>query len=454
MKHYKKYILSLFVCLGILNLGAQEQSSSAFSLQQAIDYALKNSPSYLNAELDQQSAEHKRKEVAGIGYPQISGSADIKNYIEIPTSLIPGDFVGMPAGSFIPVKFGTKYQATAGLSASQIIFSSDYIFGLKASKEFINLSRISVARSKNDLAAQVSKAYYNVIINKDRIKLLDANVAMLKQVYDNTKAMNEQGFVELIDVERIEVQFNNLISEKEKVERMMSISETLLKFQMGFKLGDQIQLTDSLNASSLVFEELGSGKVDISQRPDYLLLNSQQQLLNIDAKRLQWGYLPTLAAYGSYQYNTQRNEADFFSADKTNPTKQWFKIALIGATLNLNIFDGFQRHNRIQQAKIAALKNQNNITNIELAGELEATMASITYGNAYRTLLNQKRNMELAIHVYEVSRKKYQEGVGSNIEILTAETSLKEAQTNYYNAVYDMIVAKIDYQKATGTLIK
>ena len=154
-------------------------------------------------------------------------------------------------------------------------------------------------------------------------------------------------------------------------------------------------------------------------------------------------------AYGTYQYNAQRQEFDFF--DKS---KDWFKISLIGGTLNFNVFDGFQRHNRIQQAKIAILKGDNTLKTIELAAELEASMADISYSNAYASLQNQKRNMQLAQHVFDVAQKKYEQGIGSNIEITTAETSLKEAQTNYYNSVYDLLVSKIDYLKATGTLVK
>lgn len=452
MTQLKKYAL-LFALIVCANIRAQEATSGNFSLQQSIDYAIKNSPNYLNAELDQKSAEHKRKEIAGLGLPQINGSIDIKDYLEIPTSLLPGQIFGGPAGSFIPVKFGTKYNATAGVSASQLLFSSDYIFGLKASKEFINLSKISVTRSKAELVAQVSKAYYSVVINKERAKILDINITRLKKIFDDTKASNQQGFSELIEVERLEVQYNNLITEKEKMDRLIILSETLLKFQMGYKLQDPITLTDSINVDAGNFEEL-STKVDVTKRPDYQLLKSQQNLLDIDVKRLKWGYLPTLAAYGSYQYNKQRNEFDFFSSSNNDPTNKWFKIALIGATLNVNIFDGLQRHHKIQQAKITALKNINTLKNIEMAAELEANVASVSYNNSYSSLVIQKKNMDLAQHILDVAQKKYESGVGTNLEVVLAEASLKEAQTNYYNSVYDMIVAKIDYQKAIGTLVK
>jgi outer membrane protein TolC len=433
----------------VTNAKAQESRSANYSLQQSIDYAIKNSPNHLNSELDLQNAEYRRKEIAGVGLPQVTGSVDLKNYLELPTQLLPGQFFGAPAGTYIPVRFGTKYNSTAGINASQLIFSSDYIFGLKASNEFINLSKISVTRSKAELVSQVSKAYYTVIINRDRIKLLEANVVRLKKILDDTKAFNKQGFAELIDVERLEVQYNNLITEKDKTMRLIGLSETVLKFQMGYKLSDPITLSDSLNINTDTFEELSSSKIDITKRPDYQLLKAQQSLLDIDVKRLKWGYMPTLAAYGAYQYNAQREKFDFLDTEQ-----QWFKIALIGATLNLTIFDGFQRHNKIQQAKISSLKNLNTIKTIEQAGELEATVASISYNNAYSSVLVQKKNMILAQHVYDVAQKKYQGGVGTTLEIVNAETSLKEAQTNYYNSVFDMLIAKIDYQKAIGTLTK
>lgn len=443
IKHLTGFIL-LFVFSG---LSAQDKKS--FTLQESIDFAVKNSPNHLNAELDRKNSVYRKNEIAGIGLPQISGSIDLKDYIEIPTSLIPGEFFGAPPGTFLPVRFGTKYNSTAGVSASQLIFSSDYIFGLSAAKEFINLSKINVTRSKSELASQVSKAYYNVVINKERIKLLDVNITRLKKIFDDTKALHEQGFVEKIDVERLEVQYNNLVTEREKITRLISLSESMLKFQMGYNLQNEITLTDTLNLEEKDNSISNGSKMDISNRPDYQLLRSQQNLLDIDVKRLKWGYLPTLAAYGAYQFNAQRQEFDFLDTDK-----KWFKIALIGATLNLNIFDGLQRHYKIQQAKIASEKNTNTIKTLEQAAQLEATVASISYENAYATYLNQKKNRDLAQHIYEVAQKKYQQGVGSNIEILNAEATLKEAETNYYNAVYDALVAKIDYLKATGNLVK
>ncbi len=451
MKEFTKYLFILALMVTMYQTQAQENKTS-FSLQESIDYSLKHSPNYLNAELDYQSADYRRKEITGMGLPQINGSIDFKDYLSIPTSLLPAQIFGGPEGTFIPVKFGTKYNATAGLSASWNILNSDYFFGLQAQKEYMNLSKISVTRSKSELVSQVTKAYYTVIISRDRVKSLEANIAKLKKTYEDTKASNSVGTVELIEVERLEVQYNNLITDRDKSLRGIDISEAMLKFQMGYQVNETIILTDSFNVESN-FQEL-SKTIDINQRPDYKILTSQQILYDLDVKRLKYAFLPSLSLYGSYQYNAQRNEFTFFEASNGDPSKKWFKVALVGATLNLNIFTGWQRMNRIEQTKITAFKNNNAIKTLELKAQLEANTASINYSNAYSSLLRQKKNVELAQHVADVARKKYESGVGSNIEVVTAETSLTEAQTNYYNSVFDMIIAKTDYLQATGTLVK
>ncbi|MGZ3929817.1 MAG: TolC family protein [Bacteroidia bacterium] len=440
-------LLLLAVCMKSQAQTAAANSGNAYSLEQAIEYAYKNSPSVLNANLDIENSVYKKKELLGAGFPQIAASVDVKDYISIPTSLIPAQFFGGPAGTFLPVKFGTKYNTTAGFSASQLVFSSDYIIGVKAAKELINLSTITVTRTKSDLAAQVSKAYYSVLVSVERAKLLEANLAKLDKLFSDNKAMSEQGLIEKIDVDRIEVTLNNLKSEKEKVDRLIELSKLLLKFQMGYKGSDDITLSDQLNAE--VAPQNLEAKADVSKRSEFQLLETQRKLLGYDVKRQKWGYLPTLAAYGSLNYNAQRQEFDFFDG-----SKPWFNISLVGATLNLNVFDGLQRNYRVQQAKVAVLKAENNINQFKMSAELEAASAAISYNNALTSMVAQKRNLDLAQNVVDVTKKKFDAGVGSNLELVNAQTSLKEAETNYYGSVYDLLVAKTDYLKATGALVK
>lgn len=441
------YTLLAALSVMLLQSKAQEPNPTTFSLQQSIDYAYKNSPNYLNAQSDVLMAKYKRKEILGMAMPQINASVDMKNFLEIPTSLIPGEIFGAPAGSFIPVKFGTTYQATAGASASLLVFSADYLIGLKATKEYISLMNINVTRSKTDLVSQVSKAYYSVLVNKERIKLLDVNITKLEKLLSDTRAFNKQGFVEQIDVDRLEVAFNNLTTEKQKIERLIILSENVLKFQMGYAGAENLTLTDSLMVTDI--SEINATKIDVAKRSEFQLLEAQQSLYMINVKRLKFGYLPSLVAYGGFSYAGMRNDLKFFTKEHT-----WYPTALIGATLSLNLFDGFQRHYKIEQAKLDFKKGENNLKNLQLAIELEGASAAVNYNNAVSSLQIQKRNLDLAKNIYTVSQKKYEQGVGSNLEVINAQASLKESETNYFNAIYDMMVYKIDYLKANGSLVK
>lgn len=467
MLKLKSYTLLLALSVIVFHAKAQEAKSNSFSLQQSIDYAYKNSPNYLNAQSDVLMAKYKRKEVLGMAMPQIGASVDMKNFMKIPTSVLPnfvspavyGGLVQAGVAPYDPQKlspdgydpiaanFGTTFQAQAGASASLLVFSADYLIGLKATKEYISLMNINVTRSKTDLVSQVSKAYYSVLVNKQRIALLDANITKLEKLLNDTKAFNKQGFVEQIDVDRLEVAFNNLTTEKQKIERLISLSENVLKFQMGYAGTDNLILTDSLSISDK--EDISISKIDITKRSEYQMLEVQQRLNSINVKRLKYGYLPSLVAYSSFNYSGQRNDLKFFTKEHV-----WYPTALLGGTLSLSIFDGFQRHYKIQQAKLDFKKGENSMKNLQLAIELEGASAAVNYNNAALSLQVQKRNLELAQNVYNVSQKKYEQGVGSNIEVINAQQSLKESQANYFNAVYDMLVYKIDYLKATGSLVK
>ena len=472
MLNLKSYTLLLALSVIVFHSKAQEAKSNSFSLQQSIEYAYKNSPNYLNAQSDVLMAKYKRKEVIGMALPQITGSVDMKNFIVIPTSVL-SDFIsprayggtveGLSKTPFaitpdpakldpnnydpIAAQFGTRYQTTAGLNASLLVFSADYLVGLKATKEMISLMNISVVRGKTEVVSQVSKAYYGVLVNKERIKLLDANIIKLEKLLNDTKAFNKQGFVEQIDVDRLEVAFNNLTTEKQKIERLISLSENVLKFQMGYDGADNLVLTDSLSISDNA--EISVSKIDVTKRTEYQMMEVQQRLYEINIKRLKFGYMPTLVAFGSLSASGMGNDLTYVGY-----INKYYQTQLIGATLSLNVFDGLQRHYKIQQAKLDFKKGENSMKNLQLAIELESTSATVNYNNAALSLQVQKRNLDLAQNIYTVSQKKYEQGVGSNLEVINAQTSLKESQTNYFNAVYDMLIYKVDYLKAIGSLVK
>jgi outer membrane protein TolC len=437
-------LMMLFSLVSLTNF-----AQTSYSLQQAIDYAIKNNISVKNADLDVKSATARIGETRAIGLPQISGSASITDYLDVPTSFLPTILFdrNAPAGSFTPVKFSQQFSGSASISASQMIFNGSYFVGLQAAKTYKELYTKSLISSKQTVIENVSKAYYGVLVNEEQIELLKTNIARLDTLFQQTKAQNINGFVEKIDVDRIEVQLNNLKSEYEKVQNLIKLSYEVLKFQMNVPVTEVIVVSDKLkNLDQATFTPVEPSNFDYTNRIEYSLLQTQEALYLLDIKNTKVGYFPSLYFSASYGYNTSRNLL------KEVFNEPWFKVSTIGVSLNVPIFDGLSKYYRTQQSKISLEKTINSKSQLKSSIDFQLKQANITIENALSSLKIQKKNLELAENVVRVTKIKYQEGVGSNIEVINAEASLKEAQTNYYAALYDALIAKVDLDKATGKL--
>lgn len=447
-----KYLLftATFFCAMALKSYAQEtppnNQTFNFSVQECVNYAYEHQDSVVNAGLDVKSAIFKVKETTGIGLPQISGTASFQDYLKIPTTLLPGQFFGAPAGTFIPVQFGVKYQSSLGLTADQILFDGSYLVGLKASKTYRELSERNYKRSKIEANVSVTKAYYQVLVSNEQLRLLDANIKQLKQQLDETVAGNKQGTVEKIDVDRITVQYNNLVTNRENTIRLLALNYQLLKFQMGMPIENPLTLKDKLEDVKLeVAPDLAVDTSFYHNRIEYNLAETSLGLKRLDLKRQQSQYLPTLKANMSYTSSYQNNS--FSNLYKTN-----FPSSYVGLTLNVPIFNGWQRLNQVKQSKIAVIKSQNDLENAKNGLKLQANKANITFVNGLQTLQTQKNNQVLAQEVLRVAKIKYQQGVGSSIEVTQAQTALDDADNKYIQGLYDALVSKVDLDKAYGRI--
>jgi len=434
----------IIILIGILVTSGLYSQSKPMSLKDCISYAIANQSTIKNANLDVNIAHQKVRELTGIGLPQLNGDFTFNDYLSIPTSLIPAQFFGGRPGEYAAVKFGVQYNGSASVSASQLIFDGSYLVGLRASKVYEELSRKSVKRTEIDAVEAVTKAYYMALINQQRLKLFDENIIRLENTFKNTQGYLKAGFAEKIDADRLEVALNNLKTEKEKTTKSIEVGILLLKFQMGMKVNEAITLTDSISKQDLISSDTAQGNA--KNRIEYSILQSAKRLNQLDEKRYKAQYLPSLAAFGTYTAQAQRNEFNFFDA------KPWYRIFIVGAKLTIPIFDGFQKDARIRQANLAVQKNDNDLFAFENTVNFQTQSALISYDNSFKTLDIQERNLKLAKEVVKVSSSKLKNGVGSNLELTTAESQLREAQINYYDALYNAIVAKIDLQKAKGTL--
>lgn len=450
----------------------QSYAQDSFNLEQCIDYALKNAVPVKNAELDERIATARVKETVGIGLPQIDGTVSVDHNNRLrrffslydPNSIffggqtIPGAEVGdvISAQNF----FQLKSSADAGVRINQLLFNGSYLVGLQAANAYKDLSIKSSSQTKEEVVANVTKAYYAVLVNRERIKSFDSNISRVESLLKDTRAMFENGFAESIDVDRIKVSLNNLITERSKFQRLQELSLELLKFQINYPMEQSLTIEGELTDRDLDVD-VNSLMTDWSYtaRPDYQVLLANKKLQQLNVKNNFALGIPSLSAYANMGYSTQSPNVGGLFKTNTNiddmggvgPDK-WYPYMSIGVSLNVPIFSGLQRSYKVQQEKLALQKIENSERQLKSNIDLQINEAISLFTNSKETLQWQQENSDLAAKVAQVTRIKYAEGVGSNFEVVEAETTLRESQVNYYNALFDALVAKVDLEKAYGKL--
>ena len=353
---------------------------------------------------------------------------------------VPGEFNTIPSGP--------DFGGSLGISVNQLIFDGSYFVGLKASKVYMELADKNMIKASVDVAEGVSLAYYGALVAKERLELLSNNVQRLDSLFRETKIMSEQGFAEVIDVQRIQVNLNNSRTEFQNVQRSYEINLYMLKFQMGMPVQNEINLSQEINDFNLSDISFSSD-VEADRRIEYQQLSVNRELADLEVQNNKVQYLPKLNAYFNHGYRlgtSQRGEIFDFS-------NSWFSGGTtVGLNLEVPIFDGLIKANRIRRTTLVREQVDNQLQNIENSIQLEIQQAQVNLQNSLQSLQAQQENIELAQEVFRVAKIKYQEGVGSNLEVTEAENAFKISETNYFNALYNALVARTAYKKATGTL--
>ena len=441
----QKLALLSFLAFGISGAFAQDSTVHQFSVEEAVAYAKKNSVAVRNALIDVQIQQQTNKQITSAAYPQINGSFNLNDYLDIPTSLLPAEITGGPAGTYLPVKFGTKYSATGALDASQLLFDGQVFVGLQARAASIELVNKQVDVTEEMINVNVQKVYYQLVVGRKQLSTISANIDRFAKLLADTKIIYENGFAEKLDVDKVNVQLSNLLTERLKVQNQLEAGNAALKFLMNMPQKEELILTDTLS-DEVLRENVLDNSYEYEDREEFQLLTLTQKLQKYNIKRYKLSYLPTVSLFANYSKNAQRAKFDFLKDGS------WFTTSLIGMKINVPIFDGFAKRSQVNKAKLEYEKTGNNLEQLKASIDNDVAQSTIKITNALVTVNVQQQNMQLAEQVYNTTKLKYEQGLGSNQEIYTAQTELKTAQNNYYSALYDAIIAKIDYLKATGKL--
>ena len=442
-----KYLLIICLLLWNSSLSAQEK----MSLDQAIQYAHTHSLKMKNALIKENDATQLVKERRAIGLPQVNGKIDYQYYFRLPKILLPEAFEmlardpvtgQLPPGWSRETSFSLRNNLSFGITANSLLFDATYLAALKAAKAFRQFAGIQRQNTEKEIRDAVREAYLPPLLLKEMLLTINKNIANLEKVKKETAAMYKEGFVEQLDVDRLTLSLANLYTEKDKLLKQQQSAINYLKLIINFPLDEELLLSDDILS---LFEE--ATKEDLqgsfpNDRPEWMLAEKNIQLLNMDIERHRRGYLPSLAAFASYSYGYQ--------GDKFDSEGFWLSTGIVGAQVNVPIFDGFDKQAKIQRAKLNLELARNQKQELHRAIELELRNARIQYQRALDNLQNQEQNVNLAQNIYDITQIKYREGVGSSLETSLAEQSLFQSQQNYTLALYDLLIAKIALDKALG----
>jgi len=450
MKIIIRLTLASVLCILYFGASAQQNDSArqihSFSAKQAVDYALQNAVQVKNALLDIRLQYQQNKQITAAALPHISGSVDFTDFLSIPTQLIPAEFAGGPAGTYFPVKFGTKYTGSYGANLQQIIFDGQVFVGLQARKAAIKNAELTADITKEQIKANVYKVYYQLVVAKRQITTLDANIDNYQKLLHDTKIIYTNGFAEKLDVDKVQVQLINLQTQKLKAENQVEAGKEGLKLLMNIPQSDSLYLSDTLSDEELKSNILDAG-YNYEDRKQFQQLETAIELGKYNVKRYQLSRIPTLTFSANYNNNAQRTTFNFFKKDEP-----WYSSSFLSLHLSIPIFDGGERQANINTARLNLQKLNNSVDQLKQSIDNDVAQARINMKSAILTMDAQKKNIELAQQVYNSTKLKYEQGLGSNQEISTAQADLVTAQNNYYGSLYDAIIAKIDYLTATGKL--
>ena len=442
----KLVISSLFVFISFTSLSQEKK----LSLNDCIELAIENNENLKNSKLEERVSKALSKEYLSIGFPQINFDGGLQYNHDVPKSLIDiSRFMpGVPEGTEQEVQFGQTYDGRVDLFVNQMIFNGSYFVGLSAARELVRLSEKLTERNEIDINESVQKAFFTVLNTKSRIDLVEANLNRLNTLLGQTKELYINGFIEKLDVDRIQVAYNNLKSEKIKADRFYKLSKEVLNFQIGLPVGTDIELTGELTEEVINNFNYNLDDFDYSKRIEYSILQTDKNLKFYDLKNNRSQYLPQIYANYNYGYNTSSSNYDLFF-----DSNRWKSFGTVGLKIIIPIFDGFLKRSKINQSKYKIEQVENQMMFLERSINLQINQSISNYENTKESLLISKQNLELAQNVYLATEKKYKEGVGSNLEVIDSNNSLKIAQNQYYNSLYESIIASIDIKKTLGTLL-
>lgn len=439
----------LFTLLAGGLLATSLTGQQTFSLKQAQDYAAEHAYAVQNKQLEVEKAKKTIWETTTIGLPQITASANYTYNAQIPQTPVPAEFFGGTPGTFGYVAFGVAHQSQANIQLNQLLFDGSYFVALVATRVFKEIKANEKEQAVVQVRDQVAQAYHGALLTRESVRVLSANLQSLQSTLEQTRALFSNGFTEEQDVEQLELLVGNLTNNLEQAKRNEQISLNLLKYSMGLPLETGIDLTDnleSLQQQSPAGEAIIAQAFAVENNIDYRTIESQERGALLQVRNEQMGYLPRIT--GFIQHGQANFSNDGFNMFNFN--SYWVPSTALGFGMQWNLFTSFQRHAKVQKARLDLDMARVGKEQMSQALKLEFEQAKSDYLFALENQKNQKRNLELSERIRNKTRIKFQEGISSSLDLTQAENQYLETESNYLQSIYQTLNAKSRMDKVLG----
>lgn len=422
---------------------ASQPIPSTASLPQCIEFALRNQPLVRQSQLDEQIGERNIRIGLSSWLPQVNGTGIYTRNIQLQTTVFPD--LTNPGGPQQVIRIGLQNTSTLGVAASQLLFSNDVLRAARSVKPTRQVYQQQTTANKIDVVTNVSKAFYNILLTEEQLKILDEDIQRQERQVKDSKARLDVGLVDKTDYLRASVSVRNAYAQRRGTAASLPGLYSNLKQLMG--LGPEKPLTLQYDTLQMVREtQLDTTELLVPERRIELQqLQTQKRLQSITIDYYRYGFLPTLSTF--YNYNRVYQNNQFSELYKTAyPNQQ------AGAQFALPLFTGLRR---IQNLKIARLQDERldlDLFDVRNQITTEYDQAMGVYKGQLSQLNALQDNLVDAKEVYRVINLQYREGIKTFLELTVAEADLRTAQLNYYNALFNVLSSKLDVQRALGNI--
>ncbi|MDX1907428.1 MAG: TolC family protein [Bacteroidia bacterium] len=429
-------------CL-LLPLSLWAQAPTSLTLDEALRYGLAHRPDLRSQATQTEVSRAAADQARNAWLPTVSASADFRVNTQLQTSVLPGEFQNQEDP--ILIRFGTRLNYLLGVSLDQPLYQASIRDNILLADNQVAQRENQEARLEETLKLDIAGAYYAVLLHAEKCSLSQAAVVRARADLADAEVKQAAGALLRQDYNRLLVALRNAEATLDTDTRDLATSRRQLNYQIGLPQDAEVIIADSL-AALIQAADRPAPAFEAENRTELTaerLLLAQNQL---NLNKALHSNRPEVSLYANYSLQHLNDQFNPFAADT------WFPYNYLGLRVNVPIFDRYARRASVTEYRLQIQVNEENLT--QLRRQLTNTwdQARTDRETARISLSRAQEDITLAREVLETDRLRFREGALTAATLAASQYALSQSESALLTALYNWLVADLNYQKATGTL--